>query len=116
MTDRELLELAAKAVGQDYWIVRLAPRSNPSEHLHYKGSDGETHEWNPLKDDGDAFRLAVTLELCITIFEDAVGVGNKFTNTPYIEYKRKKDLFESTRRAIVLQAAEIGKLKLTEEI
>lgn len=51
MTDRELLELAAKAAGVEYWGVRFAPRANPIEKIHTT-VNGETVEWNPLADDG----------------------------------------------------------------
>ncbi len=43
MTDRELLEYAAKAAGLDHlWVVEI---------------DGISPNWNPLTDDGDALRL-----------------------------------------------------------
>jgi hypothetical protein len=55
MTDRELLELAAKAAGieikWDYGMFFLINNGTP------------THEWNPLYDDKDALRLAVKLGL-----------------------------------------------------
>lgn len=47
MTDRELLELAAKAAGSSY--------SELNKYLTMRGTDG----WNPLTDDGDAFANAV---------------------------------------------------------
>lgn len=71
MTDRELLELAAKAAGYDKsmevegrcdatgnWTIYIKNRSwvNGKERLEY---------WNPLKDDGDAFRLAVKLRIWV---------------------------------------------------
>ena len=64
MTDQELLELAAKAAGLDYikdcvWI----------ENGFY--SPLNRHEriaWNPLKDDGDAFRLMLDLGLRFEYF------------------------------------------------
>jgi sugar phosphate isomerase/epimerase len=42
ITDKELLELAAKAGGLAFW---------------------SENEWNPLDDDGDALRLAVQLKM-----------------------------------------------------
>ena len=72
MTDKELLKLAAKAAGVEVVTPTML----------------EYGKWNPLEDDGDALRLAVTLEMCID-FKD----GN---------YKR----------SIVRAAAEIGKAML----
>jgi hypothetical protein len=88
MTDRELLELAAKAAGE--WS-----RLEPLEHL--------LDRWNPLTDDGDAFRLAVKLEL---------NVLPGIARTPDGDIHFDKDMddpYAATRRAIVLAAAEIGK-------
>ena len=50
MTDRELIEAAAKAAG-----VYLAPE--------WRGHHKHLPDWNPLEDDGDALRLAVALLL-----------------------------------------------------
>jgi len=80
MTDKELLVLAARAAG--------IPLSFDLNRI-----DGLTNDyWNPLDDDGDAFRLAV--KLTITINNDCISDAD----------------YKSTRRAIVLSAAEIGKL------
>jgi hypothetical protein len=105
MTDRELLELAAKAAGLTWskskdithdglWIIK------PSIKTH----------WNPLTDDGDAQRLAVKLGLQIVHYSvtskgpDRVSAGR---NGPPIPYG--KDPYAATRRAITRAAAEIGK-------
>ena len=93
MTDREMLELAAKAAG--------------IEHLsgEYYVSGPELWDierkrwWRPLTNDGDAFRLMVALRLwrddpdicCIERVEDHDG-----------------DAYAATRRAIVRVAAQIG--------
>ena len=51
-TDRELLELAAKAAGLNYSF----------EYGCYFDDEYEQGcDWNPLDDDGDALRLAVKL-------------------------------------------------------
>lgn len=93
MTDRELLELAAKAAG----AYRLT-----KDLYQVDGSD-----WNPLTDDGDAFRLAVKLKLTITVYgtETLVvyGDGEK------IYEEGRSDLYAASRYAIVRAAAEIGK-------
>lgn len=56
MTDRELLEMAAKAVGVEY-IGYV--NGNQCEGLRV----GKGYIWNPLKDDGDAFGIMVELGL-----------------------------------------------------
>ena len=66
-TDRELLELAAKAAGAEYEV----DVDDYSIWLHSE-IGGVTGEWNPLTDDGDALRLAVTLS--IGVFRDGLGV------------------------------------------
>ena len=102
MTDTELLEFAAKAGGYSFDGDVL--RNNNTE-FEYSG-------WNPLEDDGDAFRLAVHLRMNIchysgcTDAHDRVGVNNGYGIKP-VPYK--DDILKAVRRVIVLAAAEIGK-------
>jgi hypothetical protein len=89
MTDRELLELAAKAAGIYYWIP------------------GSTREWNPLTDDGDALRLMVSLRMNVHLDSNMVDVdpdGVHWFSETYGD-----DPYAATRRAIVRAAAAIGK-------
>jgi len=77
-TDRELLELAAKAANMDVMWDReeLADFCAKREGMWLKGmrSDSANCEyWNPLTSDGDAFRLAVELQL--TLCNDQVASG-----------------------------------------
>ena len=90
MTDKELLELAAKAAEMPKGSVM-----GSGDYLYEK--DGRAIYWNPLKDDGDAFRLAVKL----MEFEPYKSRGC----APFFS----EDL-AATRRAIVRAAAEIGKI------
>jgi hypothetical protein len=101
MTDRELLELAAKAAGD---IV--------------DGPIGSV--WNPLNDDGDALRLAVKLHLDINAYPCTDEVAaTQHKHGKYCEgiinrcFERfaSDDPYAATRRAIVRAAAEIGKQK-----
>lgn len=88
MTDRELLELAAKA-------ARLPElRGAGSQHHCYYVLDEQPTKWNPLTDDGDALRLAVKLDLWLPL---------------KIKYFDEPDKCAATRRGIVRAAAEIGK-------
>ena len=56
-TDRELLELAAKAAGYEY--------HSPAGYIVVDGIPGN---WNPLEDDGDALRLAVKLGITLIAY------------------------------------------------
>ncbi len=105
MTDRELLELAAKAAGVNaYW-------GHASSQMILEGIVGgheypEPVYWNPLIDDGDALRLAVKMGLVIDCSRPSAGL-------PYqqhaIWFDELCDNATLTRRAIVRAAAEIGK-------
>ena len=104
MTDRELLELAAKAAGiAGFWV---------DDGLN-TGSNATPTVWNPITDDGDAFRLAVKLRLDIG-FEKLHTVSvwvdplDKWI-TEYCNDGMGADISEKTRRAIVRTAAEIGR-------
>jgi hypothetical protein len=101
MTDRELLELAAKACGLEEAKMRI-----------------EFNQWNPLEDDGDALRLAVKLGISVLIYPACVGTKfpqNKLpikligTDAPYEDISSGQDPLAATRRAITRAAAEIGK-------
>ena len=97
MTDTELLEFAAKAAGYSFDGDIL--RNNNTE-FEYSG-------WNPLEDDGDAFRLAVSLGLTVVVETDMVFCRNQRSDKVFRE--QSKDRRASTRKAIVRAAAEIGK-------
>jgi hypothetical protein len=103
MTDRELLELAAKAAGLT--ILRW-PQENYAVVL-----DGDDRcGWSPLIFDSDALRLAVKL-----------GIGVAIPNKKFPNVRRAfcsdiggwsvtdPDVYAATRRAIVMAAAEIGR-------
>ena len=113
MTDRELLELAAKAAG-------IELKWHHSHKDAYARRNGEYWAvWNPLRDDGDALRLAVKRRFHINIFSACSSEG---IDSPgfveiwcgdcdpiHTEYVEGGDYETATRRAIVRAAAEIGK-------
>ena len=109
MTDRELLEFAAKAAGIE-WV-------DGHENAGLRNRDGRV--WNPLTDDGDAFRLAVTLNIDIEFregemwaYRHAFADGECFTATERLSDHQPKNCgtgCRATRRAIVRAAAEIGR-------
>jgi len=103
-TDRELLEAAAKAAGLDVrWIAEFQDFYEQRPHM----LPGYWDKWNPLTDDGDALRLAVKLNLHISVFVDAIGIGTP--GAGYVEFKYESDPCAAARRAIVRAAAEIGR-------
>lgn len=104
MTDKELLELAAKAAGID---ARRLPEAWPERF--------DDDQWNPLTDDGDALRLAVELSKYNT-FRLVISSGLIKQTTAYVAGNEGVDLMHegdpnaATRRAIVRAVAEIGKV------
>ena len=98
MTDKELLELAAKAAGVGYAdkegkFVPFVPET-----------------WNPLTDDGDALRLAVKLKIdvCSEYWNDDESVQAQNDNGDICVEQKGLDPYAATRRAIVRAAAQIG--------
>ena len=81
MSDEELTALAAKAFGN------------------------AQHGFSPLTDDGDAFRLAVSMfrDIRFWYFDNSVSVGNEQ------RVVCGDDPCATTRRAIVRAAAEVGR-------
>ena len=106
MTDKELLELAAKAAGIEH-------HGYCTEGFLFVG-DGECgrwDRWNPLLDDGDALRLAVKLRIELEFydgFEEVFATENTIEAISQTE-PYKNDPYAATRRAIVRAAAEIGR-------
>lgn len=99
-TDRELLEMAAKAAG-----IELP---NPTLRVtHMRGVAPKL--WNPLADDGDALRLANKLWLQIRHVHGKAhaGMPDRFWCTELWFPDGDRDA--ATRRAIVRAAAEIGR-------
>ena len=104
MSDRELLELAAKAASQPGgWI------ENEYEGWGFWQKPGGG-EWNPLTDDGDAFRLAV--ELGMAVYTGENWARAQIPNEPVFEefaHEDFQDIFAATRKVITRAAAEIGR-------
>lgn len=106
MTDRELLELAAKAAGiTGHW-------SDFAPGIVGTGINSCDFPWNPLQSDTHALRLAVKLRLRFSSVcnagDQAIASATDFDTSACIE-DHKDDPYAATRRAIVRAAAEIGK-------
>ena len=118
MTDKEMLEYAAKAAGIELWHEDVFTNG-----LTQKVSENGILQWNPLTDDGDALRLAVKLRLTVSREDQgAVKAGwvadqrVPFTSDGCGPWYWKEwlkdhnwDPYAATRLAIVRAASEIGK-------
>lgn len=94
MTDKEMTELAAVALGlETEWMT---------DNQGYSFL-----QFDPLHNDGDAFRLMVNLGLCVVIESDMVFCRNQRSDKVFRD--RGKDKHSAVRRTIVRAAAEIGK-------
>ena len=121
LTDKQLNAYAANAIGlvmpawghcNDYGVTIGSERDGPIY-------------WSPLTDDGDAFRLAVTLQLEVYHANDegdavyagyypTENTGMKYCIEYYDDLSHQGDATSATRRAIVRAAADMGKAKLRE--
>ena len=115
MTDRELLELAAKGAGYDFkWESVFGSFSEEVDPTVFD-EEGFGQFWNPIDDDGDAFRLAVKLRIK-SRYNEALGQALAWRggavelddNRANIE-DFSGDECACARYAIVRAAAEIGK-------
>lgn len=96
-SDKELLELAAKAIG-------LTLRRN------YWGGQDANQPWNPLMNDDDALRLAVDLEIAINPYAGKVVTWSEANNMAGVEkWESDDEACTAVRRAITRAAAKIAK-------
>ncbi len=132
MTDRELLELAAKAAGIEYDAERSMPHPVSGAWFglwlvyHREPHEFDRRHWNPLTDDGDALRLAVELGLAVMPYP----IFSTPKHTALAKLNQSRDVMRgsgiaevvpygddplaATRRAIVRAAAEIGRVTTTQ--
>lgn len=115
-TDRELLELAAKAVG-GMKIHPMMPGKFASNHKTEKYNDGRVSfempcKWDPISDDGDALRLAVKLGMRVYVYAEdlvtTVGFNLPSGARKSIHHPHGVDAYAAARLAIVRAAAAIG--------
>ena len=107
MTDRELLEAAAKAAGIEGSYQKYIDSDRNCGIVVY--GDITVSYWNPLTDDGDALRLLTNLNLQIQIVPGwAVAYVGSVASKQFSERRHDGDPYAATRRAIVRAAAEIG--------
>ena len=93
---QNLLKLAAEASNIDIAVLEAAG-------------------WDPLADDGDAFRLATNLKINVMFLNWAVKakLHNSEYDTDWINFSRfNGDAYAATRYAIVVAAADIARNKM----
>ena len=117
MTDREMLELSAKAAEWQLcgysWI---GENEDDDECEILESAFVKTHpeqelatKWNPLTDDGDALRLAVKLRMQVSITTESC----RAETLPVLGVRvNGRDELAATRRAIVMAAANASADKL----
>ncbi len=103
MGDRELLVLAAKAAGIRLFVY------GATGYEGYQDQDAQK-PWNPLIDDGDALRLAVKLNIHISLYGPNTGMNAWIIREIAESFDEDygDDPCASARRAIVRAAAHIG--------
>jgi hypothetical protein len=123
MTDSELIEAAARAIGKPgfydaYWEGFKSPIAAGEMPDEGVDASGAYTFWNPLIDDGDALRLAVKLKLNIGFgserlrgshwdhveaFAEPDGDGHSFCPSE----EMGNDPYAAVRRCIVRAAAAL---------
>lgn len=98
MSDDKLLEMAAKAAGYNVRHMRGA--------LGYFLSVDGLSRWNPLVDDGDAFKLSFDLEMSVDMYGCVIG----HSEDSQYEFENTTGDISNVRRAIVEVAAYIAKV------
>jgi len=103
MSDLELLKAAAAAAGIEYEL-----HNGCGDALCLTSREAKSLYWNPLRDDGDAFRLAAHLRLTIYHVELAVIAKHKQYAWDWMGEGVAEDggdRLAATRRVIVRAAA-----------
>lgn len=113
MDDRELLESAARAAG-----YKPHGWDEDINRLLVEDDQGPDRPWNPLRDDGDALRLAVQMELTIAtgirycyVTGAHVRIEEPYDGDPVLGAITATSAMAATRRAIVRAAAAIATAK-----
>lgn len=120
-TDRELLELAARAAGytlkwgETYIVGDDEVDCTDMSYVVSGQPDEADWHWSPLTDDGDALRLGAKLQLrTLCTNAGASAESTHRDHPPVFAWGERMDYGDAeasaaTRRAIVLAAAEIGR-------
>jgi hypothetical protein len=101
MTDQELLESAAKAMG----FTQHHSYREKLNALLWLSESGYPSTWSPLTDDKDAFQLAVDMKMNLNLlgWRSEAQVSD---HPVVVEQVVNNDAYAATRKAIVRAAAE----------
>ena len=107
MTERELIEMAAKAAG----LAGNYYNGDRTMAAHFATLDnaGRIIKWNPLSSDGDALRLAVRLGINIYLDDDEECSTEWNSRQEWAYVEGGTDMWAAVRLAITRAAAEIGR-------
>ena len=115
MEDRELLEMAAKAARIHLEWIADQPREVVSHWSGNPEDPGELrdYDWNPIANNGDAFRLSVDLQ--ISLLSNIIRYEASTISLTLAGIFIKEDMLNQSpdvaaRRAIVRAAAELGRM------
>jgi len=115
MTDKELLEFAAKSAGLQFdgLACKAIVQMDDELALLVRNDLGGNSIWNPLRSDGDALRLAAKLGMSVDMtlgkFVEASIIVDDKRISGICDCGPAPDYYAATRRAIVRAAAAIGK-------
>lgn len=116
VTDRDLLEMTAKAVGGEFSPGTTKTRTGETwEEWQWTGPMGvviDSIVTNPLTNDGDAFRLAMRLHIGVMIRDGhAIALFDHPDGNPWRTVEPCNPIGEqaAARRAIVGAASVIGR-------
>jgi len=116
MTERNLLEDAAKAAGMRIRIYEGMQVFPGTDLVVTDAASG--FRWNPLIDDGDALRLAVRLDLGIEVHCSLavvhVGNGEQERESVHWNLRDVPDAYTATRLAIVRAAAKLARRRVPQ--
>ena len=110
MTEREMMELAAKAAGIELKPLEVTNKTGDDRFIGYMTDPSQCQRgwFDPLNDDGDALRLAVKLNIHVLRYETMTTARPLFGIFGYDE-RDDGDPYAATRLAIFRAAVEIGR-------
>lgn len=121
MTDNELLNLAARAVGaktysEKEWPGLCLSDSFDSTPFLVDSTGEKVRDWTSLDNSADAFDLMVRLSMVVD-FEDEplFAVAAEDGGELAIKQLRIPDSYSAARRVVTRAAAEVGKDMLTHD-
>lgn len=107
MSDRELLELAAKAAG---YRLEFVPDQDGNMRTHAWINDSCCIEWSPQDDFGDSMRLAIQLGLVVDTYHERSISGPRFNlGSRNWTYGERDGGANPVCDAVLRCAAEIGR-------